>query len=280
MPTLASDTFGDPADPPVLLIMGATASLVWWPEGFCRQLAGGGRFVIRYDNRDTGRSTAYAPGTLNYTIDDLADDARAVLDAYGLPRAHVVGMSLGGLIAQTLALTAPARVLTLTLLATTPYGPVDPPLPGMDPALLAAMSAAAPPDWADPAAATAYLVESWRRMAGPAHPFDELAIRRLAAADVARSPHLASSFNHALLEAVPLPPRDMGAIRAPTLVIHGTADPVLPLAHGEAIAHRIPGADVLTLAGVGHELPAAEWPRIAAAIVAHTARVALPARDV
>lgn len=268
--TLCTEAFGCAQDPPVLLIMGATASMLWWPDGLCAALAARGRHVIRYDNRDTGRSTTYEPGTLNYTVDDLAGDARAVLDAYGIDRAHVAGMSLGGLIAQTLALRDLGRVATLTILSSTPYSPVEPPLPGMDPALLEAMGSAEPPDWADHDAATEYLVASWRRMSGPAHPFDEALTRRIAAADVARAPRMASSFNHALLEHEALAPRDMASIQAPTLVIHGTHDPVLPYAHGEAIAAMIPGARLLTLDGDGHELHPAEWPRIVEAWASHT----------
>ena len=110
--TLATEAFGDPSDPAILLIMGATSSMLWWPEAFCEQLAGAGRYVIRYDNRDTGRSTTGAPGKPTYTTDDMADDAVRILDDYGIERAHVVGMSLGGMIAQLVALKAPERVRT------------------------------------------------------------------------------------------------------------------------------------------------------------------------
>ena len=96
---LCTESFGSPADPALLLIMGATASMIAWPDAFCEKLAAGGRFVIRYDSRDTGRSTVYPPGTPPYTLEDLADDAIGVLDAYGIDRAHVAGMSLGGMIA-------------------------------------------------------------------------------------------------------------------------------------------------------------------------------------
>lgn len=99
-PDIASQTFGDPAHPPLLLIMGAMASMLWWPEAFCRKLAGEGLFVIRYDNRDTGRSTKYAPGEPPYTFDDMADDAIRVLDHHGINKAHLAGMSMGGMIAR------------------------------------------------------------------------------------------------------------------------------------------------------------------------------------
>ena len=114
---ICTESFGDPSDPALLLIMGAMASMLWWPEGLCRRLAERGRFVIRYDNRDTGRSVTYEPGRPGYTLDDLTDDAAGVLDAYEVERAHLIGMSLGGMIAQLAALQHPARVATLTLIA-------------------------------------------------------------------------------------------------------------------------------------------------------------------
>ena len=115
--TIFSESAGDRNAPAILLIMGAMASGVWWPKSFCAQLAARGRFVIRYDHRDTGHSTSYSPGRTNYSVEALATDALAVLDAYGLPDAHLAGMSLGGYLSQLLALKAPSRVRTLTLIA-------------------------------------------------------------------------------------------------------------------------------------------------------------------
>src|SRR3954471_12903448 len=112
---LCTEPFGDPADPPVLLVMGVGASMLWWEEGFCRMLADGGRFVIRYDHRDTGRSVTCDVGSPGYTGADLVVDAVGVLDAYDMPAAHVVGVSAGGAFAQLLALGFPARVLSLVL---------------------------------------------------------------------------------------------------------------------------------------------------------------------
>src|SRR5215204_7603629 len=116
---LCTEAFGDPRDPPILLIMGIGASMLWWEKGFCRMLADGGRFLIRYDHRDTGRSITYEPGHPGYTGDDLVADATGVLDAYGIPAAHVVGVSAGGAFAQRLALDCPDRVLPLVLVSTT-----------------------------------------------------------------------------------------------------------------------------------------------------------------
>src|SRR3954451_7088102 len=137
---LCSEAFGDPGDAPVLLIMGMAGSMLWWDERFCRALAAGGRVGIRYDHRATGRSQASEPGRPGYTGDDLVADAARVLDAYGLAAAHVVGASMGGALAQLLALDHPDRVLSLALMSTSPAGPGDG-LPGPDPSYLEAVSA-------------------------------------------------------------------------------------------------------------------------------------------
>jgi pimeloyl-ACP methyl ester carboxylesterase len=134
--SLYSESFGSPADPPVLLIMGAMASGVWWPESFCLQLADVGRYVIRYDHRDAGRSTCYAPGTTSYSVEDLADDAVRVLGGYGIESAHIVGMSLGGFLSQLVTLKNPDRVRSLTLIASERLANTDPGMPSMDPAIL------------------------------------------------------------------------------------------------------------------------------------------------
>ena len=119
---LATEALGDPAHPPVLLIMSVMASMLWWPDEFCERLANRGRRVVRYDNRDTGRSTTYEAGKPAYTLDDMADDAVRVLDGYGFSAAHLVGMSLGGMIAQLAALKHPARVASLTAIGASPVG--------------------------------------------------------------------------------------------------------------------------------------------------------------
>src|SRR3954447_24581347 len=126
---LCTESFGDPTDPPVLLVMGMGASMLWWEEGFCRMLADGGRFVIRYDHRDTGRSVTYEPGRPEYTGADLITDAAGVLDAYAIPAAHVVGVSAGGALAQLLALDFPDHVLSLVLISTSPALPGERDLP-------------------------------------------------------------------------------------------------------------------------------------------------------
>jgi pimeloyl-ACP methyl ester carboxylesterase len=119
---LATEIFDDAARPPVLLIMGGMASMLWWPDAFCERLAGQGRCVIRYDNRDTGRSTKYPPGKPRYTFDDMVDDVFRILDGYAVPATHIVGMSLGGMIGQAAAIKQPSRVLSLTAISSSPMG--------------------------------------------------------------------------------------------------------------------------------------------------------------
>jgi pimeloyl-ACP methyl ester carboxylesterase len=126
---LCTEPFGDRADPPILLVMGIGGSMLWWEEGFCRMLAGGGRFVIRYDHRDTGRSITYQPGRPGYTGSDLVADAAGVLDAYRIAAAHVVGVSAGGALAQLLALDFADRVRSLVLISTSPALPGERELP-------------------------------------------------------------------------------------------------------------------------------------------------------
>jgi pimeloyl-ACP methyl ester carboxylesterase len=267
---LCTESFGNPADPALLLIMGATASMLWWDEGFCRRLADRGRHVIRYDNRDTGRSVTYEPGSPPYTLDDMVDDAAGVLDAYGIDRAHLLGMSLGGMIAQLAAIRHPERVLTLTLISSSPHGPEDPDLPPMAEKVLAYHTAGAGLDRSDEATVIDFMVGGWRVLAGTRHPFDEATVRILATEEVKRAICLASSRNHALIQSQRWR-EQLGEINAPTLVIHGTEDPALPYGHGVALAREIRRARLLTLQRAGHELHRGDWDIVIGAIVQHTA---------
>ncbi len=267
---LATESFGKSSDPAVLLIMGAMASSAWWPDGFCRQLVLQGRRVIRYDQRDTGASTSYAPGTIEYSVEDLADDAVAVLDGYGVSRAHLVGMSLGGFLVQLVALKQPGRVMTLTLIASERFADTDPDLPQMSPDIVAYHAAAASLDWSDRDAVLDYQVGAWRLLSGPAHEFDEAHIRALASADFDRTPNPLTPFNHALLSGGEQWYGRLTEITQPTLIIHGTDDPVLPYAHALALERDRPNAKLLTLPGTGHELHPADWKTIADSIGAHT----------
>jgi pimeloyl-ACP methyl ester carboxylesterase len=265
-----TDSFGDPADPAILLIMGAMASMVWWPEEFCFRLAAGGRYVIRYDHRDTGRSTSYEPGCLNYSVEDLADDAVKVLDAYEIGHAHLAGMSLGGFLAQLIALKHPERVLTLTMIASERLAAEDPSMPPIDPKVHAYHARGASLDWSDRKSVVEYMVGGWRLISGSARPFDEDTIRALAIQEVERTDNVLTSMNHALLTGGECWFGRLNEIQVPALVIHGTEDPILPYAHGVALQKALPQATLLTLTGTGHELHRDDWDVIIGAILSHT----------
>jgi pimeloyl-ACP methyl ester carboxylesterase len=265
---LCLQTFGDPTDPAIFLLMGASASMVWWEDDFCERLAAGSRLLVRHDTRGTGRSIAYEPDAPAYTLRDLAGDAVGLLDALGLARAHLVGFSTGGAVAQLVALEHPERVASLTLISTSPGGPD---LPAMSEQYLARIEAAVVPDWSDRAAVVNYVVELWRAGASGSRPFDEGATRELAGRDVDRSVSIASSMTNHFVDDGGVPRRArLGEIGAPTLVIHGAEDPVFPLDHGRALAKEIPGARLLTLEQTGHELPRATWGTVVPAILRHT----------
>jgi pimeloyl-ACP methyl ester carboxylesterase len=267
---LCTEPFGDPADPPILLVMGSGGSMLWWEEGFCRMLADRRRLVIRYDHRDTGRSVTYEPGHPEYTGADLVADAAGVLDAYGIPAAHVVGVSAGGAFAQLLALDFADRVLSLVLISTTRALPGGRRLPPPTEEF-ARFVATAEVDWSDAESVIEYLADCSRALAGGRRPFDEAAARELARRDVERARDFAAAQNH---DAIPDDGRSrepLSSITAPTLVIHGAADPMFPLEHGEALANEIAEARLLTLERGGHGVDRADWETIVRAIVEHTA---------
>lgn len=268
---LAAESFGDPAHPPLLLIMGGMASMLWWPEEFCRKLAGRGRYVIRYDQRDTGRSTKYPPGKPGYSLQDFVKDAVCVLDGYGIARAHLVGMSLGGVIGQLAAAGYPSRVLSLTAVSTTPVGTDGATLPGSDAAWVEHQATTGEKvDWTDRAQVIAFMVDDARMIASTVHAFDEAAVRALIERDHDRSGGYLHATNHGvLIHELSTLSRTKG-MRAPLLVIHGTMDPVFPFEHGVALANAVPGADVVRIEGGGHELHPADWDTIVDAVVAHT----------
>jgi pimeloyl-ACP methyl ester carboxylesterase len=267
---LCVETFGEDRDPAVLLVMGAGASMLSWEDEFCERLASGGRFVIRYDHRDTGRSVTYEPGAPEYTGDDLVADAAGVIDAVGVSRAHVVGMSMGGAIAQLLALDYPDRVSSLTLISTS-SGP-DSDLPAMSDELRAYFAEPPPqPNWSDREAVIDYIVEDERVYAARSRPFDEAERRELAGRIFDRSIDLAASMtNHFILDGGESWRERLGEIRVPTLVLHGTEDPLFPIGHARALAREIPGARLLTLEQTGHELPRATWDVVVPAMLEQT----------
>src|SRR5215212_7927743 len=202
---LCVQTFGDPAGPAILLIHGAATSMHGWEDEFCERLAAGPRFVIRYDHRDTGRSVSYPPGAPPYTLRDLAADAVALLDAFNLDAAHLVGRSMGGGIAIIAAIDSPDRVSSLTLIGTSPGGPD---LPPMSEEFLAHVDGAEPPDWSDRTAVIDSIIDLLRLYSGGSGHFDEVAMRDLAGREINRTVNVASSqINHFAMD-VGAPRRD------------------------------------------------------------------------
>ncbi|MGW0482665.1 alpha/beta fold hydrolase [Nonomuraea sp. NPDC003214] len=272
---LAAETFGDPADPAILLIHGGGHSLLNWEEEFVRRLVAGGRHVVRFDSRDAGRSTGSPAGAPSHDLRDLVADTAALIGALGLDRAHLVGMSQGAAIAQLVALDHPDRVATLTLASSTPGGPGHrhDDLPDMTPELRSLYATEpAEPDWQDREAVIAHLVEAERPFAAPGH-FDEPAVRELAGRVADRTIDLAAQLTNPFLLDAGEPWRHrLGRIKAPTLVLHGAEDPFLPPAHGQALAAEIPDARLMVMDGTGHEtFPRRHWDTVVPAILGHTA---------
>jgi len=266
---LAAEAFGNPSDPPVLLIMGGMASMLWWRDEFCQRLAARDRFVIRYDQRDSGLSTKYPRGRPGYGFDDAVDDAFRVLDGYRITKAHVAGFSLGGMIGQGAALEYPERVLSLTAISTSPIGVDVSSLPRSSKAWLEHM--ALDPDWSNRREAVAYLVEDTRLVAGTARAFDEAETKAFIERDFDRSGGYLSATNHSVLFDIGKAWQNrLHEIKVPLLVLHGTADPIFPLEHGAVLSEMVAGARLVKLEGGGHELNPAHWDQIVGAIDEHT----------
>ncbi|MDH4421681.1 MULTISPECIES: alpha/beta fold hydrolase [Bacillus] len=272
---ICTESFGNSNDPAILLIMGATCSMIYWDEEFCEQLANTGRFVIRFDNRDVGRSVTYEPGISNYSVTDMAEDAIGVLDAYHIDKAHLFGMSLGGMIAQIAAVKHPERILTLTLLATSVIGSNNNTrdLPPMDERILTHHVNGKNIDWANQNAVTEYLVSGSRLLCGSKRIFDENRVYKLVKQEIERANNLLSMFNHALLQGDDAYEGILHSIQAPTLVIHGTDDTALPFEHGLALIDEIPNSELLTLEGAGHENHPDDWENIIQAVTKHTSKM-------
>jgi pimeloyl-ACP methyl ester carboxylesterase len=269
---LCVETFGDPADPPLLLI-GVT--MLSWPDELCAALAG--RYVVRYDLRDAGRSTFVDPDAPAYDLRDLVTDASELLSAMGLERAHVAGVGVGGFIAQLLALDHPDQVASLTLVSTRPVapGPVDSDLPDHSPEM-GQLFGRPMPDWTDRDSVVEFMTGSARVMSGT-RGFNEQDARTTAGAifDQADPTPKAQIASHlgTMFAAIDCQPRwreRLGQISAPTLVVHGDEDLFFPHGNGVALAAEIPDATLLTLPGIGQGLPRAAWPEVVDALLRHT----------
>jgi len=276
------DAFGERKAPAMLLIMGLANQMTGWRESFCAQLAGRGYWVIRYDNRDTGLSTHFdqveppglpalvwayllgRPMKVPYTLSDMSNDAVGLLDALGVESAHIVGVSLGGMIAQMIAIEHPKRVRTLTSMLSSTN---EPSLPLPKPKTLILFKAT--PE--DRAGVIERAVKVRRALRGTGFPLDEEEVRERAAQSYDRS-HVSGGARRqmaAIMASARRQRTGLRSVRTPTLVIHGEADPLLPVKHGARTAQVIPGAELVVIKGLGHELPEAAWPQIIEAIAGH-----------
>jgi pimeloyl-ACP methyl ester carboxylesterase len=268
---IAYESFGSPAGRPLLLIMGLGAQLIHWDDDFCELLAEQGHHVVRFDNRDTGLSTHLhdlgvpeVGASSPYLLDDMADDSAALMDVLGWPAAHVVGASMGGMIAQALAIRHPERVLTLTSIMSTPSPAAAPPTEAATAVLFAK-----PPTGRDEVIAQA--LRTWAVIGSPGFEMDGERIGRLAGLAFDRSHDPAGTARQlaAILASGDRAPL-LTELNVPALVIHGEADQLVPLSGGQATASAIPGARLVTYPGMGHDLPRPLWPQITTEITKHT----------
>jgi len=282
---LCYETYGDRENPAILLIMGLGTQMIAWHEDFCRLLTDRGFFVIRYDNRDVGRSTHFRdvppptareiltrkPKQIAYALEDMADDGAGLLDHLGIERAHIVGASMGGMIAQVFAARHPGRTLSMTSIMSTTGNRWK-----GQPALRAYPFFMAKP----PKNKEQYierLVKLFGVVGSPGFERDEDELRELASTSWDRG-HDPGGLGRQLAAIITGEDRapNLRRIQAPTLVIHGTKDKLVRKSGGKATAKAIPGARLLLVSGMGHDLPRGAWPQIVGAIVDNTARAQQP----
>lgn len=286
--SIEHDSFGSKDAEPILLISGLGVQMIRWTVPFCESLAAHGFRVIRFDNRDVGLSThfpdapvpeldvvagARARGErpdIPYTLDDMADDAVALLDALDIERAHIVGRSMGGMIAQIVASEHPRRTLTLTSIMSTSG---NPDLPPSSPAAMAVLMQRSPHPWQDEDGFLDHSVRAARVMGSPGFPLDEAAQRAQALVEAKRA-YDPAGFGRQIAAIVATPDRRarLNTIAVPTLVVHGDADPLIPLAGGEDTAANIRGAELRVIEGMGHEIPTALYETLALAIANNARR--------
>ena len=275
------ESIGDPADPPLLLIMGLGAQMVGWPDDFCAAVAGRGFRVIRFDNRDVGLSSGFDelgmpdlpaifggdPATVPYLLSDLAADTAALLKELGVDRAHVVGASMGGMVAQQLTIEHPELVASLcSIMSTTGDRAVGHPTPE-------AIALLSRPPAADREAAIDGAVASARVIGSPGYPAAEDEIRQRAATIYDRSFRPAGFVRqYAAILGSGDRTAGLAAVTVPTLVIHGEDDPLIDVSGGRATAAAIPDAELVVVPGMGHDLPRVLWPQLIDAIEANARR--------
>ncbi|WP_211435607.1 alpha/beta fold hydrolase [Trujillonella endophytica] len=277
---LAYETFGSPGDTPLLLVMGLATQMIGWPDEFCRELAGRGLHVVRFDNRDIGLSThldaAGAPdvtalltgaGTAPYSLADMAGDAAGLLDALGWDSAHVVGASMGGMIAQSLAVRHPRRVRSLTsIMSTTGDRTVGSPA-------AAALGVLLAPPARSREEALERAVDTYRVIGSPGFEFDETGLRERAGLSFDRA-YDPAGVARQLAAVLTTDDRTahLGEIAVPTLVVHGESDALVDVSGGRATAAAVPGAELWVVEGMGHDLPREVWPELVERIAAVVAR--------
>jgi pimeloyl-ACP methyl ester carboxylesterase len=279
------DTFGNPSDPPILLVMGIGCQMIDWKEEFCFKLASHGYRVIRYDNRDVGLSTKFddagVPNMLEmflaatrgepidaaYTLKDMADDGVGLLDALEIEKAHVVGVSMGGMIVQSMAIHHSTRLASMISIMSTTG---EPDLPPPTPEALAVLTTPAPTD------REGYIqnsIKNSRVLSGPKFPPNEDLLREHAGLKFDRGIHPAGVARQmAAIMASGGRREKLKSVNIPTLVIHGDADPLVPLQGGKDTADAISGAELIIMKGMGHDLPVELWPQIIDAIVKHISK--------
>jgi pimeloyl-ACP methyl ester carboxylesterase len=269
------ESFGRESDPVVLLIMGLGGQLTIWPEAFCRGLAASGFRVIRFDNRDAGKSTHFIdagavdiPGLMAramagkavvtpYALEDMAQDAVGLLDALGVERAHIVGASMGGMIAQLIAAHHPARTRSLVSIMSS-TGRRD--LPPGRPEAMAALMTPLPSDSREDRIAAS--MNTWRVIGSPGYPATEAELRADAERDIDRVAYEPTGTARQMAAILVAPPRNdvLKSVSAPTLVIHGADDPLVPVEAGRDTADSIPGAELIIVPGMGHDMTVALTP--------------------
>ena len=270
---LQYESFGDPGSETVLLINGLGSQMTRWPEAFCALLVQQGLRAVRFDNRDVGRSTWLADGDA-YRVEDMAADAVGLLDALGVAKAHIVGMSMGGMIAQTVASDFPGRVLSLTSIMSNTG---NPDLPPATPAAWAVISQPAP-DPADREAFLAHAAHNAEVIGSPAYRWPPGALRQRAEQEVERAFHPAGVARQMAAIRLSGDRRErVKTITAPTVVLHGAEDPLVPVEGGRDTAAVIPGAELRIIPGMGHDMPPALYPTFVEAILRAVERAHAPA---
>ena len=283
------DTFGDRSGRPLLLTVGLADQMIMWDDNLCQDLATRGHYVIRFDNRDVGLSTKFdeagVPDLVEtfgkimqgekikppYTLDDMADDAVGLLDALGIRKAHICGMSMGGMIAQTIAIRHLSHVLSLISIYSTTGNPE---VPQPKPEVIGLLITPPP---AEREAFIEHMLGLFKTIAGPGFAVDEKWTRKIMAESYDRCfyPQGMARQLVAILTHGNRGPA-LASVKVPTLVVHGTSDPLVPVEGGKDTAKAIPGAQLMLIEGMGHDLPhGGAWPRIVEAIAAHTLKATL-----